>query len=84
MKFEAIKKISMSCPACHTGGIILNIPPQDGTGTPDILTASESFACPVCKEKFGGASKLLKTISTYNEAAAILDNYQALFDVHLG
>ncbi len=83
MQIDTIKKVTMSCPACRTGGIILDITPKDDAGSQDILAASESFVCPVCKEKFGGARKLLESVNVYNEAAKSLNVYQAAFAVRL-
>lgn len=83
MKIEPITKVSMSCPACQAGGITLDLTKNDSESL-DILAASESFVCPVCKQKFGGAPKLLESISTYNESVIVLNRYQKLFAVQLG
>ena len=83
MKLDPIKKVTISCPVCRTGGIILNVTSKNDTESQNLLTASESFVCPVCKEKFGGAHKLLEAISVYNESVAVLNNYQTIFAVQL-
>lgn len=82
MKIEPITKVTMYCPACQAGGITLDLTKNDSESL-DILAASESFVCPVCKQKFDGAPKLLESISEYNESAIILSRYQELFSIQL-
>ncbi len=82
MKLEPITKVKLSCPACQAGGITLDLTKNDSESL-DILAASESFICPVCKQKFGGATKLLESVSAYNESTIELNKYQKLFPIQL-
>lgn len=80
MNFCPIKKVTMTCPMCNSG-IKVEINPEDDTKMQELLNASETFACPICKEKFGGAHKLLEMVDTYNKSAIILGRYNGLFNV---
>lgn len=78
MNFYPVSKITMTCPSCKAG-IKLDITVDDAMQK--LLTASESFACPICNEKFGGAHQLLEDVNVYNKSTELLSSYHALFDV---
>ena len=80
MMINLIKTVSLTCPVCKTGSIVLDVTPKS---IQKILKVSESFACPVCNEKFSGAHKLLESIRDYNETTTILNRYQEHFGVQL-
>lgn len=80
MDFCPIKKVTMTCPICNSG-IKVDISLEDDAKMQELLNASETFACPICKEKFGGAHKLLEMVNTYNQSTIILGRYKGLFNV---
>lgn len=79
MNFYPVSKITMTCPSCKAG-IKLDVTVDDDE-MQKLLTASESFACPICNEKFGGAHKLLEDVNAYNKSTKLLSSYDAFFNV---
>lgn len=80
MDFYPINKVTISCPVCKTG-IKLDVNFTDDAVMEKLITASESFACPICQAKLGNAHEILKYTRTYNATVATFEHYQALFNV---
>ncbi len=47
----------------------------------NLVTASASFACPVCKAELGITHKALQCTNKYNKVVAMLNNHKELFNV---